>query len=316
MEHEKEFNEEMRRQEEALARGIDTDTPTPEAPYGTRGGHVCKVRPQILTVGEAMDMIPPLKGHPGLVRAIMKWLWLDKANYIHGKFCYETGIPFSRLLIDEAFKVKLRVDNEDVLRRFPTGPFITVSNHPLGALDGIALLDIVGSVRPDFQVMVNMFLNYLSAMRSSFIAVDPSRSDDPKKRLATMNGIKQAMRHVKEGHPIGFFPAGAVAKIGWDMRVHDREWQPSVIRLIKQLRVPVIPIYFHDHNSAFFNILGRIDWRLRTLRLPRELFNKTGKTLHVSIGEPIMPDYQAAFTSVEDFGRMLRERTEALASIK
>ena len=61
------------------------------------------------------------------------------------------------------------------------------------------------------------------------------------------------------------------------------------------MKVPVIPVYFHNHNSTFFNILGLIDWRLRTLRLPRELFNKTGREMHVSFGDPIMPDEQALF---------------------
>lgn len=153
-------------------------------------------------------------------------------------------------------------------------------------------------------------------MRPSFIAVDPSGSDDPKKKAATMHGIREAIAHVRGGHPMGFFPAGAVSKINRSLHIRDRQWQPSIIRLIKQLKVSVIPVYFHNHNSAFFNILGLIDWRLRTLRLPRELFNKTGKEMHVSFGEPVMPDEQAQFgnseTDLDNFGKMLRERTYGL----
>ncbi len=206
-----------------------------------------------------------------------------------------------------------RIDNEEVLDRFKDVPFITVSNHPLGALDGIMLIDIIGRHRPDFKVMVNMFLNYITAMRPSFIAVDPSGSDDPEKKAATMQGIRQAIAHVRAGHPIGFFPAGAVSKIDRTLHISDREWQPSIIRLIKQLKVPVIPVYFHNHNSTFFNILGLIDWRIRTLRLPRELFNKTGREMRVSFGEPIMPDEQASYTDLDAFGKMLRQRTYALS---
>jgi putative hemolysin len=271
------------------------------------------VRPELLNYDDIRKMIPALDGHPKLVKTIMHWLILDKCNAVHSKYCYTTGVPFSNLLIDDAYKIKKRIDNEEVLDRFKDVPFITVSNHPLGALDGIMLIDIIGRHRPDFKVMVNMFLNYITAMRPSFIAVDPSGSDDPEKKAATMQGIRQAIAHVRAGHPIGFFPAGAVSKIDRTLHISDREWQPSIIRLIKQLKVPVIPVYFHNHNSTFFNILGLIDWRIRTLRLPRELFNKTGREMRVSFGEPIMPDEQASYTDLDAFGKMLRQRTYALS---
>ncbi len=271
------------------------------------------VRPELLNYDDIRKMIPALDGHPKLVKTIMHWLILDKCNAVHSKYCYTTGVPFSNLLIDDAYKIKKRIDNEEVLDRFKDVPFITVSNHPLGALDGIMLIDIIGRHRPDFKVMVNMFLNYITAMLPSFIAVDPSGSDDPEKKAATMQGIRQAIAHVRAGHPIGFFPAGAVSKIDRTLHISDREWQPSIIRLIKQLKVPVIPVYFHNHNSTFFNILGLIDWRIRTLRLPRELFNKTGREMRVSFGEPIMPDEQASYTDLDAFGKMLRQRTYALS---
>lgn len=312
MKDEKALNEEIRLQEEYLASGRDQREGSAEAPYGTRGGHVCRVRPDVMTVDDIVAAVPRLAPHRALVERMMRLLWLDKVNHVHGKYCYEEGIPFARLLVEDQFRIRLRIDGEEHLKRFADGPFITVSNHPFGALDGILLLYIVGSLRKDFRVMVNMFLNYLSAMRPSFIAVDPSKSDDPAKRRATMQGIKEAMRHIREGHPMGFFPAGAVAKVGRDLRIRDREWQPSVVRLIKQMRVPVVPVYFHGHNGTFFNILGMIDWRLRTLRLPRELFNKTGKEVHVSVGDPIMPERQDDFADPEAFGRFLRESTDIL----
>ena len=98
---------------------------------------------------------------------------------MHTRYSYTTGVPFSNLLIDDAYKIKKVIRNEEVLDRFKDVPFVTVSNHPLGALDGIMLIDIIGRHREDFKVMVNMFLNYLTAMRPSFIAVDHSGSDDP-----------------------------------------------------------------------------------------------------------------------------------------
>ena len=79
--------------------------------------------------------------------------------------------------MEDEFRFKLRIDNEEVLSRFPEGAFITVSNHPFGGMDGILLLHIVGKYRKDYQVMVNMILNNISAMRPSFIAVEFSADE-------------------------------------------------------------------------------------------------------------------------------------------
>jgi putative hemolysin len=165
--------------------------------------------------------------------------------------------------------------------------------------------------------MVNMVLNHISAMRPNFIAVDAYASSDPKKKAVSMLGIKAAIKQVRSGQPIGFFPAGAVTKINKNLRLEDREWQPNIIRLIEQVKVPVIPIFFHGSNSATSHILGLIDWRLRTLRLPTEVFRKRGTTIHVSIGKPISVEEQQAHQgSVEEFGKFLREQTYSLKHIK
>lgn len=274
------------------------------------------VRPDVLNYDDIKQMVPALGKHRKLVESVMHIIGLDEVNRIHSKYCHDTGITFARHLVDDEFKIRLRVDNEGVLSLFKTEPFITVSNHPLGALDGIVLLYLVGSYRPDFKVMVNMILNKISAMSPSFIAVDPLKTDDPEKRKVSLQGIRSAMKWVKEGHPLGFFPAGAVAKVNKSLRVADREWQETVIRLISQLKVPVIPIYFHGHNSTFFNILGMIDWRLRTLRLPKELFRKRNTELHISVGDPIYPDEIALYPDLGELGNLLRTHTFDLSNIK
>lgn len=246
----------------------------------------------------------------------MHILKLDEVNRVHSTYCSTPGVEFARRLVYDEFKFKVRVDNERVLADFNDGPFITVSNHPFGSYDGFSLVSLVGGFRPDYKVMVNLILNQIQALRPCFIAVDPMKSDDPEKKKVTMQGIRTAMKWVKDGHPLGFFPAGAVSKLNGRLRVMDREWQPSIIRLIQQLKVPVIPIYFHPKNSAWFNILGVVDWRLRTLALPTELFSKVGKELHISVGNPISVEAQSAYSDIADLGNYLRRETYALASYK
>lgn len=275
-----------------------------------------KARPDVITIEDLIKAVPWFANHRKLGERLLKFLYIDKVNYVHGKYCETIGVDFSTRLATEEYKWQLQVDNYKVLDRFRDGtPFITVSNHPFGSYDGIILLHLVGSVRPDFRVMVNLILNQLQAMRPGFIAVDPMKSDDPEKRKVTMHGMREAIQHVKEGHPLGFFPAGAISKYDKHFKLRDREWQPVIIRLIKQLKVPVIPIFFHGSNSTFFNILGIIDWRLRTLRLPRELFASYNKHIRVSFGKPISVEEQNKFDSLEELGKFLREETYKLKDI-
>lgn len=273
------------------------------------------VKPDVLDYDDIRKMVPFFEGKEKLVNRLFKLLSVDKVNWLHRHNCATPGAPFVAGLLRD-LDIKLKIDNEQQLDNLPEGAFITVSNHPFGALDGIILIHMLASRRPDFKVMVNMVLNYITAMRPNFIAVDPLASDDPAKRAVTMRGIRDAMMHVKSGKPLGFFPAGAVSKLNKHLRIEDREWQTSIIRLIKQLKVPVVPIYFHGHNSTWFNILGVISWQLRTLRLPAEVFRKKGSTFHISVGDVITPEEQAKYTTIEELGDFLKSKTYSMRNWK
>ncbi len=275
------------------------------------------IKPTVLDYNDIVKLAPRLEGHEKLVNTLLHWLSVDKVNDVHSRNCDTPGAEFVKRLLFDEFKIKLRIDNEQILDNLPEGPFVTVSNHPFGALDGITLIYLIASRRPEYKVMVNMILNQISAMRPNFIAVDALASDDPKKKAVSMKGIREVIRNVRAGYPVGFFPAGAVSKINWKGELNDRQWQPSVIRLIEQLKVPVIPIFFHGSNSWWFNFLGLVSWQLRTLRLPAEVFRKSGKEIHVSVGEPITVEQQLLHQqSVEEFGNFLKQQTYSLRSCR
>lgn len=273
------------------------------------------IRPDVLNYDDLRRMVPRLDGHEKLVNRLLHFLSVDKVNAVHAKCCDTPGPEFVRRLLLEEFRIKLRIDNEQVLDNLPEGAFITVSNHPFGALDGIALIYLISSRRPKYRVMVNMILNKISAMRPNFIAVDAWASDDPKKRQVSVNGIRQTMKQLRDGEPMGFFPAGAMSKTDWRGRLKDRPWQPTILQLIYKARVPVIPIYFHGTNSWWFNILGHICWPARSLRLPAEVWRKVGKEMHISIGNPISVEEQRIYATPEALGRYLREKTYELRKL-
>ncbi len=274
-----------------------------------------EVRPDVMNYDDIRKMVPKLDGHPKLVEAFMRLFRIDEVNRIHGAWCSTPGPEFARHLIEDEFDTPLQVTGEEYLREFKDGgAFITVSNHPFGSLDGIALIDLVTRYRPDYKVMVNMILGRITAMRPNFIAVDQSASSDADKRRVSVHGIREALRRLKDGHPVGFFPAGAMSKTDRSGFLVDRPWQPSVLQIIARAKVPVIPIYFHGNNRWFFNFLGHACWPLRSLMLPRELFSKRHKPVVISVGRPISVEEQARFNGDADaLGRYLREETYKLS---
>jgi putative hemolysin len=109
---------------------------------------------------------------------------------------------------------------------------------------------------------------------------------------------------------MGFFPAGSISMYNKKTKkIQDLPWTLSVIRLIKKSKVPVYPVYFDFLNSNFFYWLARIDWRIRTIRIPAEAFNKRGRTVDVYIGEPISPEDILQFKDDNDLAEFLYKRT-------
>ncbi len=263
----------------------------------------------VLDAEDVMEMVPRLRGHRKLLDRLLHILQIDRVNEVHDRFFDTPGVPFTQSLLKD-FRITTRIDGLDVLDKLPEGAFITVSNHPFGALDGITLISIIGQRRPEYKVMVNMILNRITAMRPNFIAVDQSASDDPAKKAVSMAGIREVMKQVRSGHPVGFFPAGAISKINRHGWLEDQEWKPVVMRLIAQLKVPVIPVFFHGTNSFMFNLLGRVSWVLRTMRLPSEVWRKCDTEMHVSIGDIITPEEIALHAGSEkELGQWLKAKT-------
>lgn len=273
------------------------------------------IKRTVLDYDDIRKMVPFFDGKPKLVKFLMHLIDLDDVNWIHEHNVDTPGVPFCTGLLND-LGATIDIRNEQVLDNLPDGPFVTVSNHPFGALDGIMMIHMLGTRRPDYKFMVNMILSHISGMMPNFICVDALASTDPAKRAVSMQGISESMRHVKDGHPLGFFPAGAVSKLTRNLRVEDREWQPTIMRLIQKFKVPVIPIYLHGHNSITSYVLGMIDWRLRTLKLPSEVFRRRNYNFRVSVGDPIMPDVIARYGKPEELGIFLKQSTYSMKKWK
>lgn len=264
----------------------------------------------LLTLDELEKMTPLFRGKAGnaLCCGLMKLLSVEKLNDLYDNNSSLTGPDFARAVLTE-LGVDYEVMNPENLTRLQSGPFITISNHPYGSLDGVMLVDLFGHARPDFKVMVNRFLSRIETLSENFICVTPTGTQRTAPTRESIQGVKDALVHVRDGHPLGLFPSGAVSDLSLkEGCIRDREWQEPVIRLIMKLGVPVVPVHFLDRNSNFYYSLGLIDWKVRLLRLPAEVFNKGGKRTRIAIGEIITPEMQRDFDDVGSFCNFLRSK--------
>ena len=107
------------------------------------------IKPDVLSYDDIRRMVPFFDGKPKLVNFIMRLFAIDKVNYLHRHNCATPGAPFVAGLLRD-LDIKLRIDNEAQLDNLPEGAFVTVSNHTFGALDGIILIHMLASRRPEF----------------------------------------------------------------------------------------------------------------------------------------------------------------------
>lgn len=258
----------------------------------------------LLDIKELEQMAPAFRGKAGnsLAKGLMKFLSVDRLNDLYDRNSYLRGVEFAdAVLKDVGLEYSIGYEGEapDSLEDLlPAGPFITVSNHPCGHLDGVALVDMIGKVRKDYKVMVNKILGRVEAMSDHFIQVVPTGAERTAATAESVAGVKAALSHLRSGGALGLFPSGAVSDLHLpSFNVSDREWQEPVIKLIAKAQVPIVPIRFFDGNSPFYYSLGLMDWRVRLLRLPAEVFNKKGKPFRIGVGPVISVDQQRPFAS-------------------
>lgn len=268
----------------------------------------------LITLEDIERLSPLFQGKFGhaLARTAMRVTGIDQLSERYGRRENLSGPAFVSAFLED-LDVHYQVQGIEQLQSIVDGPFVTISNHPYGGLDGLILIDLFGHLRDDYKVMANKFLSMAKTISGNFISVIPKTNDSNGIAQESINGIKKAIGHTRDGSPLGLFPAGAVSDLSLrEGCVRDREWQASAAGLIRHLKVPVVPVRFFDRNSNLFYFLGLISWKLRVLRLPREILNKQGQTVHLGIGPAISVEQQQRVPEA-DFAAMLRSAVYSIS---
>ncbi|MDR2222818.1 MAG: lysophospholipid acyltransferase family protein [Flavobacteriaceae bacterium] len=242
---------------------------------------------------------------------LMKALKITTLNDIYDRNKHLSDLEFLNSILKE-FQIEFEIDPEELKRLPKKGPYITISNHPLGGIDGILLLKLMMEHDPDFKIIANFLLHRIEPLKPYIMPVNPFENNKDAK--SSVIGIKDTLRHLSDGKPLGIFPAGEVSTYKDDRLIVDKPWEEGAIKLIKKANVPVVPIYFHAQNSKLFYTLSKINPTLRTAKLPSELLTQKNRVIKVRIGRPISVEEQNEHGDLQDYGNFLRFKTYLLSN--
>ncbi|WP_233899919.1 GNAT family N-acyltransferase [Tenacibaculum piscium] len=242
---------------------------------------------------------------------LMKILRISAINKIYDNNKNKTDLEFLNGVLADC-KIEFEIPEDDLKRIPKDGAFITISNHPLGGIDGVLLLKLLIEKRADYKIIANFLLHRIEPLKPYIMPVNPF--ENRKDAKSSIAGIKNALLHLKEGKPLGIFPAGEVSTYRDGKLMVDKPWEEGAVRLIKKAKVPVIPIYFHAKNSRLFYLLSKVSGTLRTAKLPSEVISQKNRIIKVRIGKPISVKDQEEFKDIPTFYEFIRKKTYMLAN--
>jgi putative hemolysin len=246
-----------------------------------------------------------------IARFLMNLLKISTINRIYNRNKHKKDLDFLNGILEE-FKVRFEIPEEDLKRLPKNGAYITVSNHPLGGIDGILLLKLVREQREDFKIIANFLLQRIQPLEPYILPVNPF--ENHREIKSSIAGFKKSLQHLKNGHPLGLFPAGEVSTRKEGKLIVDKPWEPAVMKLIQRADVPVVPIYFHAKNSPLFYRLSKLSDTFRTAKLPSELLTQKNRVIKIRIGKPISVKEQKEHATLESFSNFIRRKTYMLSN--
>ncbi|MEX0778264.1 MAG: GNAT family N-acyltransferase [Balneolales bacterium] len=244
-------------------------------------------------------------------RFLEKFLSLEELNEIYAESVSKEDDRqfFDKVL--ETLDIHYQISPRDLERIPANGAVVVTANHPFGGIEGIILAAVLQSVRPDVKVMANYMLERIPESRDVFLFVDPFGGQESAR--ANLAALKKTISFVKEGGMLGIFPSGEVSHLQIrNRKITDPEWSQTVARIIRKTGASALPVYFNGKNGLFFQLLGLIHPRLRTVMLPHELCKKRGKDLELRIGKLIPFKKLSSFESDKEMTTYLRQRSYLL----
>ena len=217
------------------------------------------------------------------VRWLERTICQDQLNAILLKMAGKNSVDAATAALDE-MDITMRATG---LEQLPEGRYMFVSNHPLGGLDGLALISLLGNrYDKNIKFLVNDLLMAVEPLRGVFLPVNKYGSQS----RAAATQIEEAL---KSDAQFITFPAGLCSRMQPDGTIADLPWQKAAVAHAVNYQRDIVPIFFDAHNSRFFYRFAKwrkklgIKFNIELIFLPKEMIKQCGATLRVFIGEPI-----------------------------
>ena len=189
------------------------------------------------------------------------------------------GLDFVDQVLDY-FNINCITSDRDKEHIPCSGKVILIANHPIGSLDGLALIKLVAEVRSDVKMMASQLLLTIKPLEKMLFPVDNINGRTDRQSLRTID------QHLKGNGAVIIFPAGEVSRFG-PTGIKDGKWNSGFLKLAIKHKAPIVPIFVNGRNSALFYGLSAIYKPLSTLWLVREMFKQANRDLTIKIGSSI-----------------------------
>jgi putative hemolysin len=202
--------------------------------------------------------------------------------------------------------------DERQLAKIPRGhPVVFVANHPYGVLDGLIICYLATKSRRRFKILIHSALCQEERIEPYLLPIDFSSTEESIH--TNINSKNEALKTLRQGGAVVIFPAGGISTAKRPLgKATDLDWKLFAAKLVQMTQATVVPIYFHGQNSQLFQIVSQFSLTLRLSLIIHEVKNKIGKTIRVTIGDPIPYEQLAGIKGRRNLTNHLRQLTYEL----
>ncbi len=229
------------------------------------------------------QQLPQIAGKPWLhkpVKGALSYLLHEQEfNAFSAKYPHLQGLDFVEQVLDY-FNFSYSARDNEMARIPASGKVVIIANHPIGSLDGLALIKLISDIRPDVKIIANQLLMSVAALHSLLLPVNNMEGGTERGRLSKISA------HLQQEGALVLFPAGEVSRLRPN-GVRDGKWHSGFLRFASSAKAPILPIYIDGRNSALFYGASMLYKPLATMLLVQEMFKQQRKSISMRIGEQI-----------------------------
>ena len=261
-----------------------------------------------------VDHYPTLENVPALAKKVLfsTFKTLFHESQVN-TFLQENGHKDSFSFVEavlEHFDVTVSLKKQEMDHIPSYGRVVIIANHPLGALDALALIDLIKEVRKDIKIVANAFLSQFDNLSDLVIPVDNMSA---KMTKSTLESIYEALDQEKA---VIIFPSGEVSRARPN-GIKDTPWKSGFFKIASKTQSPILPVYIKAKNSKSFYVLSMLNRNLATVTLPHEMFKARHKNIAFTIGKTIpFESYKIPGLAYKETVKLLRKHFYRVARNK